>query len=139
MADKKQPAIICSWAAILAILFALALAMLVGEPAQLSMALKAQAGIAITQIQTACLNYYTEYSTPPESSENYRLIKILCGDNPRRIAFLSVMPRDLNPNGEMIDSWGTPFRITFDSDNKVRVISAGPDKIFGAADDITSQ
>ncbi|HEY0257142.1 MAG TPA: hypothetical protein VGC39_06855 [Candidatus Methylacidiphilales bacterium] len=100
---------------------------------------RSKAANDITQLQTACLNYYTEYSALPESSENGRLIKILCGDNPRGIVFLVVRPSDLNPRGEMIDPSGTPFRITFESNNKVHMISAGPDKIFGTPDDINNQ
>jgi type II secretory pathway pseudopilin PulG len=93
----------------------------------------------VSQIYTACQNYQIEYGTLPETSENYRLKKILCGDNPRKIEFLSLKTGQINPNGEIIDPWGTPFRITFDSDSKVHVISADPDKIFGTADDITNQ
>jgi len=99
---------------------------------------KIRAANQITQIFTASQGYRTEYGELPESSENYRLKKILCGDNQRGIAFLVVKPSDLNPNGEMTDPWGTPFRIIFDSNSKVHVISAGPDKIFGTADDITN-
>jgi type II secretory pathway pseudopilin PulG len=102
-------------------------------------AFRAKASDQANQIYTACLAYKTEYGTLPENSENYRLIKILCGDNPRKIEFLSLIPRDVNPNGEMIDQWGTPFRITFDSDAKIHVVSAGPDKIFGTPDDITNE
>ena len=45
----------------------------------------------------------------------------------------------MNPNGEIIDPWKTPYRIIFDTDSKVHIVSAGPDKIFGTPDDITSQ
>ena len=93
----------------------------------------------VAQIYTACQAFRTEYGGLPESPENCRLKKILGGDNPRGIEFLFTRPTDLNPNGEMIDPWGTPFRITFDPDSKVHVISAGPDKIFGTADDIPNQ
>ena len=75
----------------------------------------------------------------PETTDNTRLQKILSGDNPRKIAFLLLKPTDLNSTGEMIDSWGTPFRITYGPESTVHVISAGPDKIFGTTDDITNQ
>jgi hypothetical protein len=92
----------------------------------------------IVQICTACQYYVIEYGALPPTSENYRLKKILCGDNPRGIAFLNLRSSDFSLNGEMIDPWKTPFRIAFDSDSKVHVISAGPDKIFGTPDDITN-
>jgi hypothetical protein len=90
------------------------------------------------QISVACETFRMEYGALPETTENYRLKKILCGDNLRKIEFISLKLRDVNVNGEMIDPWGTPFRIMFDDDFKVHVISAGPDKIFGTPDDITN-
>ena len=108
-------------------------------PAQFTLALKAEASDEAGQIHTACQSYAVEYGAFPQTPENYRLIKILCGDNPRKIEFISLKPRQVSPNGEMIDPWGTPFRITFDPGAEVHVISAGPDKIFGTPDDITNQ
>jgi len=98
----------------------------------------AKASNYVSQIDTACQAYRTEYGTLPPTSENYRLKKILCGDNPRGIPFITLKPSDLSPNGDMIDPWKTPFRIVFDPESKVHVISAGPDKIFGTPDDITN-
>jgi hypothetical protein len=92
-----------------------------------------------SQIIIACYAYYAEYGSLPEVSENGRLMKILGGENPRAIGFINLQSGQLNANGEMIDPWRTPFRITFDPDSKVHVISAGPDKIFGTPDDITNQ
>ena len=93
----------------------------------------------VSLINAACQNYAIEYGALPPTSENYRLKKILCGDNQRKIEFLTLNPKDVSPNGEMIDPWGTPFRINFYSGTNVDVISAGPDKIFGTPDDITNQ
>ena len=90
------------------------------------------------QLETACFAYLTEYGTLPPTSENYRLIKILSEDNPRKIVFLNLRPIDLSPNGELLDPWGTPYRITFDSNSKVHMVSAGPDKVFGTPDDVTN-
>lgn len=103
------------------------------------MALKVEASDEARQISIGCQGYKTEYGALPKTSENYRLIKILCGDNPKQIAFVYLKQWELNPNGEMIDPWGTPFRITFDPDSKIHIISAGPDKIFGTPDDIANQ
>jgi hypothetical protein len=125
--------------AALGLLALLVMTTLTGEPAQLSMALKAGAAAEASQVYTGCQSYMAEYGALPQTSENYRLIKILCGDNPRKIEFISLKPRQLSPNGEDIDPWKTPFRITFDPDFKIHVISAGPDKIFGTPDDIANQ
>jgi len=102
-------------------------------------ATKAKAHALESQLETACMAYMSVYGALPSTSENYRLVKILCEDNPRKIAFLAVKQPDINPNGDLIDSWGTPSRITFESDSKVGAISAGPDKIFGTPDDITNR
>jgi len=91
------------------------------------------------EIETACAAYKEEYGTLPQTSENYQLIKILQQDNPRKISFLENNSNDFNSNGEIVDPWGTPFRITFDSDSKVHAASAGPDKVFGTPDDVTNQ
>ena len=110
-----------------------------GGPGNLRAAIRAKAANETNQIQTACLAYYAEYGQMPDSPENSRLIKSLTGDSPRKIQFLVLNPRDLNSKGEMIDPLGTPFRITFDADSTVHVTSAGPDKVFGTADDLTNQ
>ena len=99
----------------------------------------AAAVIMESQISEACASYRIEYFRPPPTSENYRLMQILKGDNLRKKVFLTLNSQDVSPNGEAIDSWGTPFRITFDYDCNVHVLSAGPDKIFGTPDDITNQ
>jgi hypothetical protein len=108
-------------------------------PRALTAAKRAKAQNEISQITTACENYKNEYFVLPDSTENYRLTKVLCGDNPRKIAFLTPGPSDMNANGELIDPWGTPFRITFDAKSGPHAVSAGPDKIFGTKDDITNQ
>ena len=137
-APKKRFWTIQGVSLVLLVLLVLA-ALTLTSTGPLKSAVRAKASIQASQIYTACQAYKTEYGTLPESSENYRLIKILCGDNPRKIEFLTLKPSDLSPNGEMIDPWKTPFRIIFDPDSKIHVISAGPDKIFGTPDDITNQ
>src|SRR5579863_3754577 len=52
------------------------------------------------QIQTAILNYQTEYGVPPAGNDNAILIRVLEGDNPRKIEFLSLRPVDTNAKGE---------------------------------------
>jgi hypothetical protein len=41
-----------------------------------------------------------------------------------------------NTFGETIDSWQTPFQIKFSEQTNFIICSAGPNKIFGDADDI---
>ena len=53
--------------------------------------------------------------------------------------YMSFKPSQTNVNGEIVDGWGVPFRITYISDTDVRIVSAGPDNVFGTGDDITGQ
>jgi hypothetical protein len=52
---------------------------------------------------------------------------------------MSFKPHQKNTSDELIDEWGTPFRISRMSDTEMRIESAGSDKIFGTTDDITNQ
>jgi type II secretory pathway pseudopilin PulG len=79
------------------------------------------------QILTAILQYETEYGEPPASNKNTRLTKILMSDNPRGIAFLSVMPKDMNTQGEMVDAWGQPYRISLADPQRSKVYSTSPE------------
>jgi len=91
-----------------------------------------------TMIRDACLNYAVEYNRLPPDSDNKRLTAALRGDNARQIPFLSLSKSQLNADNEMIDLWGTPLKITFQGSSGIQVTSAGPDKVFGTADDIVS-
>jgi type II secretory pathway pseudopilin PulG len=93
---------------------------------------------AIVQIQTAIEAYDTEYSEMPDASNNAHLIKVLSGDNPRKIEFISIKSSELSPDGQVLDEWGTPLRIYIDVYTKIHVTSAGRDQIFGTPDDITN-
>jgi hypothetical protein len=89
-------------------------------------------------IETACLSYMTEYGRLPPDADNQKLTAALMGDNSRQIAFISLSKNQLNAKNEMVDRWGTPLRIAFLGSTTIQVTSAGPDKIFGTADDIVS-
>jgi len=89
-------------------------------------------------IRNACLAYAMEYDRLPPDSDNKRLTAALTGDNARHVVFLSLSKNQLNANGEMIDRWGTPLKITFQGTSGIQVTSAGSDKVFGTADDIVS-
>ena len=89
-------------------------------------------------IENACLSYMVEYNQMPPATGNKTLTTALLGDNPRHMAFLSLSQNQMNADREMIDEWGTPFRIDRQRKSGVQIISAGPDKVFGTADDIVT-
>ncbi len=110
-----------------------------GRGGPLLMAHRSEASLEMGAITMASKDYAKEYGMLPPASENYRLFAFLSGDNPRKIEFVSLKKSQMNANREMIDPWGTPFRITFVSDSEIHVVSAGPDKIFGTSDDIPNE
>ncbi len=91
----------------------------------------------MSQITTAFLNYETEYGVPPPAQDPAGFIRALVDDNPRRIAFLNVSPKDLDSHGQPLDSWSTPFAITFPDPEHLSIRSAGPDRIWGTPDDLS--
>jgi len=99
----------------------------------------ARTRIELAQIYTGILAYETEYGGQPETSSNRALVQILEGKNPRNIPFVIFNHWELNSNGEAIDGWGTPIRISFrDSENPL-VQSAGPDRLWSTPDDIIGE
>jgi hypothetical protein len=99
---------------------------------------RAKLATEFTQVQTAVLAYYTEYAEYPVAPDNATLIKKLSQANPRRIPFLTFRASEENSRGELLDPWGTPVRMPVGADGGLRMTSAGPDRIFGTADDINS-
>jgi hypothetical protein len=97
----------------------------------------------INQVQTAVLNYYTEYSVYPVAPDNATLVKMLtglnAGGNARQVAFLNLKPSDFNDQGELLDPRGTPIQFSVTADGTLHARSAGPDKTFGTADDIVGK
>jgi len=91
-----------------------------------------------TMMRDACLNYMVEYNRLPPDADNQKLTTALLGDNSRHIAFLSLRKNQLNADGEVVDRWGTPLRITFKGASGIQVSSAGPDRVFNTPDDIVS-
>ena len=94
---------------------------------------------AMVQLSTAVLSFQTEYGVLPDAKDNATLIKVLSGqvetrENPRDIVFLTPSHRELDSQGEFIDPWGTPYRISVN--DQPTVISAGPDKQWGTSDDL---
>jgi hypothetical protein len=87
------------------------------------------------------LNYDTEYDEYPVAPDNMTLIPLLdatsAKGNSRHIAFVSFKQSDLDAKDELLDPWGTPIHFSVTADGTVHARSAGPDRTFGTADDIT--
>ncbi len=86
---------------------------------------------ATTRMITA---YHTRMGENPVGT-NAEITKALLGGNPVHANFSQDAPT-LNAKGELIDPWGTPYFFHQISGDHMQIISAGPDKILGTADDI---
>ena len=81
-------------------------------------------------LDEALLEYRKEFGRFPEGSAG-EIISALCGRNEKEKAYLVLGPTAVNEHGEMLDPWGTPFRITFDHVSGMpKIHSAGPNMIF---------
>ena len=75
------------------------------------------------------LHQYKEHVGAYPTGSNAQIVKALRGQNPKNIIILVSRKNELNPKGEFVDPWGTPFRIYF-SDSSVLIRSAGPNGRF---------
>jgi hypothetical protein len=67
--------------------------------------------------------------------ENADITAALTGRNPLGLALVPRNHPALNPQGELCDRWGTPFRFHQLSGERMEVRSAGPDRRFATDDD----
>ncbi|HUJ71346.1 MAG TPA: hypothetical protein VLZ30_03825 [Verrucomicrobiae bacterium] len=91
----------------------------------------------IAALETACKTYHTKYGDFP-AGDNSAIAAALLGGNSQKIVFLELNSRDMNPKGEVIDPWGTPYRFTLRNGQSPLIGSAGPDRIFDDDDDFLS-
>jgi hypothetical protein len=69
--------------------------------------------------------------------ENAEITAALTGDNRFHFAFIPRNHPAINAAGELCDRWGTPFRFHQVSGTQMEIRSAGPDRKFATADDVT--
>lgn len=67
---------------------------------------------------------------------NAEIVKTLNGGNPQGARYLPQEHLRLNDQGELMDSFGTPYFFHQISSTEMEIRSAGPDKTLWTADDI---
>ena len=67
---------------------------------------------------------------------NHEITAALAGQNSLHLAFISSKHKAINARGELCDRWGTPFFFHQLSAGRMQIISAGPDRERGTADDV---
>jgi hypothetical protein len=75
------------------------------------------------------LQKYKEYVGSYPIGNNADVVKALAGNNSQKVIVDVGRHKNLNSKGELVDPWGTPFRIYFSGDG-VLIRSAGPNKRF---------
>ena len=75
------------------------------------------------------LQKYKEYTGTYPFGNNADVVKALSGNNPQKVIVDVGRRKNVNSKGELVDPWGTPFRIYFSGEG-VLIRSAGPNKRF---------
>lgn len=79
-------------------------------------------------IHGAMEQYKAKFGAYP-TGDSHAVSLALTGNNPEHIVFIEFRQRQVGADGELLDPWGTPYRIYFSGD-KFLVRSAGPNKRF---------
>jgi hypothetical protein len=89
-----------------------------------------QAAARGMKVVDAMTRHYKEYGEWPAGS-HADVIKTLRGENAKGIVFLEVAHGSVTESGELVDPWGTPYRLSIDQrTRRATVHSAGPDRTF---------
>jgi hypothetical protein len=85
------------------------------------------------RIIAAMYQYQAQYGEYP-AGDSRAIAHALCGQNPKKIVFVEPGSEHISPDGDLLDPWGTPFKIYL-SGNEILVRSAGPNKHFDVSGD----
>ncbi len=81
----------------------------------------------------AFTDYYEEFGAYPDG-DAAAMIRALSGENPARREFFQYPPDSINTKGELLDPWGTPYRITpSPGAEPPEIHSAGKNHLFETA------
>jgi hypothetical protein len=92
----------------------------------------------VEALNTACQAYISDNGELPKDLDNRSLYDAVSGNAGGKY-YMVFNARDVNSDREMVDSWGTPLRVTRVSATAAKIESAGPDGRFGTADDIANK
>jgi hypothetical protein len=96
---------------------------------------------ARTEAEAVALNirqYRLRFGGNPVGT-NADIVKELDGGNPKTARYLPSELKKLNEQGELVDSWGTPYFFHQLSAEEMETRSAGPDKVMWTSDDVVSK
>jgi hypothetical protein len=101
----------------------------------------ADAAPARIEADTIALNlrHYGQRFGGNPTGTNAEIVKTLNGGNPQGVRYLPQEHLHLNDQGELLDTWGTPYFFHQMSAQQMEIRSAGPDKTLWTRDDIIAQ
>jgi hypothetical protein len=85
----------------------------------------------LEDVRCAAYYYFQANGHLPTMTSNAAFTKDVMSGN----ELLKSYPWELNAKQELVDPWGNPLKIFSPSKGNILIQSAGPDKIFGTADD----
>jgi hypothetical protein len=91
--------------------------------------------IEIRNIASALTTYQAIFDSYP-TGDSVLISKALRGDNPKKIMLLEARNNGISIKGELLDPWGTPYKIGIVGKTNFVIRSAGPNKKFDEKDDI---
>lgn len=80
--------------------------------------------------------YIWAFKELPEGGENHEITAGLTGKNPKKLIFIPPDHARLDAKGNLLDRWETPYFFHKQSESKLEIISAGPDRRLWSSDDI---
>lgn len=89
-------------------------------------------------IQDLLKTYRAAHRENPFGGENEEIVAGLTGRNAYGLVVLAPDHPSINPSGQLLDRWGTPYHFHPVSRETMEVISAGPDLQLFTDDDILS-
>ncbi len=89
------------------------------------------------QIIAKSIEAYAKTNGVLPEGDNRQIFQALAGSNATKTVFLVAIRT--NANGEVLDSWQTPFQIEKLGTNSFSIRSAGKNKVLGDEDDIVSE
>jgi hypothetical protein len=94
------------------------------------------ASIVLENMRSVFRQYSSTFGGNPVGT-NPEITRMLNGGNSKQVKFIK--DEDglrINSNGELVDSWGTPFFFHQLSGTQMEIHSAGPDRVMWTADDL---
>lgn len=88
------------------------------------------------RLENAVFMYFQLNGDKFPEGNNSEILKALVGSDENSTFLPEQTFLRINSTGEAIDPWGTPYHFSLISEKELKVVSGGPDKVLGTADDL---